>query len=1276
MPSIKEIDRFKSQVYALGGEPDERKALGLPPLDIQPPKSIVDEGLSELLGGMPLGASESEAPEGQPDLLADILGSEPKQQSNVNPEEMSLDDLISGMGGGPPVSFDTDDFLAQMAQGDAALAQEGAEPEPFPAEEGPAADQDLSGGLGESFAPDFGDLNLADLGMSSDTRDVTGSGLPDLDEALIPEGRGSREPQEISFDDIPSPGSMGPEDDFLKSMTQDLGPQAAASTGDIEEAEPVEEAEALEELDGGKADPFGGISLDNLVSEEGLAGEIDHAGTEIWDSSSDPFMGDFLLKGDLSEDMRGLAETTESDVEAFDVSKEADEFSLDDFGYYGGDEEFVDNEAVLNPNAVFQIPETIEKPISITESEFEQLQENLNLYPLNLKIAIEEVLSGEKDAPTAQLNRLVRELVAGISPRAMAKLVGQIIDKKIEIPPGYEKGTGEQFRARQRSLIYQAQQVLLPILIRFAMISAGAAAVLLAVGYFVYRPLRANWLYQRGFEELREGRVQESENYFVEALGMNDDPNWYLIYAAEYLRQENILDARIKYLQLLRPAYPLDATGLQLRPQQPSTVLRDLEQMGYGGGDLLGLRLAPPAVQGIRPITFLRPHRQGFIDWARAEWDKGFDGRSADKHFLVAENLLFRVKDARANDPDVMLTLGDLYLDWARSFQDDRRGGLIRFNPRDRLALRREANRQYTDYARTYGQDAAITYRWVQYFMEEELTPENTPIVYREMERLRSSIMDKPNLRPNGLVLANWAGWHFDQEIRRIAQLGLPQDLEARIRNTAAAGRGRASQLLEEDIPQREATGREDFKIYFYYPANYQRALSDVDFRPQIYVHYRTPSGQLQEPFGPRENPARMEIIPGGGGWYTMDLTRVGIPLGQEVLVAISLDGRSLTGNKEFARDRTGWLYIEEGFPMWFLQEPSIKGQGRLVTRTQPIPEISQQELQRFRDWLLDAQNGSDAAVPEIHFQLARYFRISGQVSEEQKALAAADFFFRQLDAREQRRPERLALRIENLVRIGELQRQQGRTSLAESTFQEARTLYESAQSLGLWQGKQEQARLYGYLGDLYFLHAGEWGLALSFYDKAMALGALTPSQRYRRAIAHYQQGRFPEALSQLFLLERSREFRKNPNLRYSLAATLFRLGNYSTAMELYTELYNEMRAVVGRITDWQPQERDRDRELAENYYRVMNNLAVTQFHAVTGRDRSHPGFGSVLALITEAKSVEDAIARRLGPNPEELERTPEIGLVGLNMQVLLGGTEDPLIFPTLPLSPDSKTFF
>lgn len=1261
MPSIKDIDVFKSRVYQLGGEPDERRSQGLPPLDIKPPPAQLEEDVARLLGEMPLAPpspSEESAPleEGPPDLLGDFFASASSrtEEPQRRPEDFTLDELIAGMGG--------EDLEAVGSLG----------PEPIStAGEFEGGMDDLGAGIG---GPEVAsDLGLPDLTPEPATaREPVGESLEEL-LASAPQGAGE-ETEEIPLASVEEvgPAEVSPEvapaeaeESATNLLDQDLTELLAKDISEVAEL-----SEELPTGEGGEA--LGAEELGELSVEQDLAG-VDHTGSEIWDAG-EGLLSDFFLKGDLAEEMRGLAETTEKDVEAFDESKEAEEFSLDEFGFYGAEEDFVGGEAVLEPQAVFQVPETIERPISLTPAEFERLKKNLDLYPLNLKIAIEEALV-EKDLSTADANKLVRNLVSGVSAKAMAKMVGDLIGRRIEIPRGYAKGLGEEFEARQASLIYQAQRIILPILMRFTALSAAVGLVLAAVGFLIYRPARAHWLYSRGLEELRQGRAAEAEKLFLEAVGTNDVPSWYITYAEEYLEQENLEGARIKFLQLLRAAYPQDRAGLLLQPQRPERVIQDLERIGYGGVDVLGLGLRPPVVTEVRPMRFLRPHREGLIRWALAEMEQGFDGKSADKHFKLAEALLFRAKDLDASNPQTLIAQGDLYRAWARSLGNATRQSLIRFDLRTRAELRQEANRSYTEYTSRWDQDALITYRWVEYFMEEELTPENTPTVFREMARLRSSIQEKPQLRPTGRVLASWAGWHLDREVERLSRLGQVQDWEARLRSAVGHSPGRAAALLEEELPLREATGLEEFKIYFHYRANYQRALTDNNYRPQIYVQYRTPSGQVREPLGPRENPARMEIIPGGGGWYVADLTKVGIPPGQPVLVTFLFEGKSLTGNKEFLRDRTGWLYMDGVYPMWFPQEPSIEGRPLMVNRSPPPPEVSQQDLQMFRDWLLAAQNGPDAAVPEIHFQLARYFRVSGQSTEERKALSAADYYFRILSPREQRRSERLADRIETLVRIGELQRQDGQTAQAERTFQEARGLFESAQRLGLWEGQPVQARLYGYLGDLYFFHGGDWAQALAYYDRALSLGAITPPQRYRRAVALYQRGRYTEALEQFFILERSRQYRKNPNVRYALAATFFRLQNYVTAAELYGELYQELKAVVERIADWQPQERERDRELAENYYRVMNNLAAARFFAETGGDRGHPAFGDILALITEAKTVEDALARRFGPDPEELVRSPEIGLVGMNMQELLGGGADPLIFPSLPLSPDSKTF-
>ncbi|GEM_PF-6236336 len=1219
MPSIAAIDKFKTLVYQMGGEPEARQHEGLAPLDIRPPESQVDQGLADLLVDMPV-SDESQTPgnvleDAQPDIMADLFGDSPSS-GNTGSSELSLDDLISGMGE-TTAPDDGMDFLNEMSGGMVDTPEISEE------------------------APDTGsDFNLEgmDFGSLDD---------PEPEKSVVeepfapPSGSG-----EILEDDFFS--NFGGDDTETESL------KAEPESFDAEEVEEASEAEDTAEVS-----------------------ENDFTGADIWGDGTDISLDNDYLTGEIDSEMMGLAEATESEVESFDESAEVDEFNLDDFGaeYSGSTDDFVNDEAVLNPSAFFQAPDTVSRPITITDEEFQRLQDNLNLYPLNLKIAVEELL-GEKELRTEDANNLVRQILNGVSIKVMAGLAGKLLERKIEIPAGYEKGSGELLQLQQSSIIYHARRVLLPVLLRFAFLTAALGLLVFLLGTFLYRPIRANSLYEEGFAALQKGDETLSEDFFLKALGMNDYPPWYLIYAQEYTRQGDLDAARIKFLQLLRPAYGLGNSQLSLLPQRPEIVIQDLQRMGYTGADILSAGFPEKAeITEVKRVFFLRPYREAFIQWAQMEAFSGFDGTSSDKHYLVAENLLRRALDLIQNDKQSLLFMGDIYRAWAASLLDERRPGLIRFTNRDYSTLRRSANRVYTEYMTVYENDNAVKFRWIEYFIEEPPQAGSYSQALTEMRRLQQGMNEKPELRPGGLLLAKWAGWFMDRENERLAQLALPVNQEARIRNSLTQGRTGSQALLEETLPLRDATGMEDFQIFFYYPVSYQNALGDQEFWPQVYVSYNSASGQLREPFGPRENPARMQIIPGGGGWYTADLVQAGIAPGQEILVTFLKDGRTLTGNREFSRDRSGWLVMEDGFPMWYPSEPFIKGQGFLVSRTPIVDEVTQEDIQTFRDWLLEAQAGTDGSVPEIHFELGRFFRLSGQLVEEQKALSATDYYFRVLEPVQQRKSERVATRIETLVRIGEIQRQSGATTQAEKTFQEARGLFESSQELGLWFGEKDQARLFGYLGDLFFLDSGEWNVALSFYDKALGFGALSIEQRYRRAVSLYQQNRFSDALDEFFRLERTNSLRGNQNLRYSLASTLYRLGNYGTANEFFLELYDELRSVVSRITNWQPAERDADRVLAVSYYKVMNNLAAAQFYALAGKDRDHPAFGEILNLIVEAKAVEDALGRRFGSNPEELVRLPEDGLVGLNMKELLSGDLDPLIFPSLPLSLDSESF-
>src|SRR6516164_8356336 len=96
MPSIEAVEQFKTIVQGLSREPEIRAQQGLPPEEILPPASQLDD-LADLFGGLPgLGDSPSEAsPASETDEgsessdLDDLFGAEPEEAAGP-----SLDDLL------------------------------------------------------------------------------------------------------------------------------------------------------------------------------------------------------------------------------------------------------------------------------------------------------------------------------------------------------------------------------------------------------------------------------------------------------------------------------------------------------------------------------------------------------------------------------------------------------------------------------------------------------------------------------------------------------------------------------------------------------------------------------------------------------------------------------------------------------------------------------------------------------------------------------------------------------------------------------------------------------------------------------------------------------------------------------------------------------------------------------------------------------------------------------------------------------------------------------
>ncbi len=291
-----------------------------------------------------------------------------------------------------------------------------------------------------------------------------------------------------------------------------------------------------------------------------------------------------------------------------------DEFSLGDFGAEFGVLEETgeqEDESALNPALdVSGPPPTASEgglpSMELSEDEFERLRQTLANLPLNVKIAAEEVIGDERGSP-AQIEELVRMLVEGASTRRIADHCSRCLNREIRVPRGYEKRTGVEFERDKESFAYQFRENILPVL-RVVALTGIAAALLIFLGYrFVYQPLRARNMYERGLDAIEQGEYQAGNQWFDRAVDVWRVKDRYYQYAETFIAERQYLRAEEKYDQLLT-AYPGD--------------------------------------------------KKGILDYA--EFEAEILG-----NYGKAEELLNRILEEERNDYDALLASGDNYMAWA-----------------------------------------------------------------------------------------------------------------------------------------------------------------------------------------------------------------------------------------------------------------------------------------------------------------------------------------------------------------------------------------------------------------------------------------------------------------------------------------------------------------------------------------------------------------------------------------------------------------------------------
>lgn len=246
-------------------------------------------------------------------------------------------------------------------------------------------------------------------------------------------------------------------------------------------------------------------------------------------------------------------------------------------------------------------------PNTLTDEQYKKFIKNLSFYPLNVRMAVEELIVKNEFTDEAEF-AIIQKVLKRVSARSLASELEKMLDIAIPVPRDFERRTAEEYEAYKSSFQYQLSNKIIP----GAVLSVGALIVFFFmfqfVHYFVYNPARANSLYRQGYKLLESENYPQSEVKFTEATKFQHIKKWFFRYAQGYREHKQYIRAEQMYKNILYCFNHDKAAGLEYAEME-------------------------------------------YKDLANYE---------------NAEQILLRdVLDYHINDPDGILMLGDNYLEWA-----------------------------------------------------------------------------------------------------------------------------------------------------------------------------------------------------------------------------------------------------------------------------------------------------------------------------------------------------------------------------------------------------------------------------------------------------------------------------------------------------------------------------------------------------------------------------------------------------------------------------------
>jgi hypothetical protein len=342
--------------------------------------------------------------------------------------------------------------------------------------------------------------------------------------------------------------------------------------------------------------------------------------------------------------------------------------------------------------------------------------------------------------------------------------------------------------------------------------------------------------------------------------------------------------------------------------------------------------------------------------------------------------------------------------------------------------------------------------------------------------------------------------------------------------------------------------------------------------------------------------------------------------------------------------------------------------------------------------------------LAEVHYNLARYYRIVKSTGDEKLAL---DAVVRSLKNTDPLTRKRLSIEIDTYTRRGEFFYRNGEFIAAEKDLQTAISLVEQNQRMKLIGKERLFGRPYAALGDLYYYVQSDLANASVQYQNAIANQFTDPGLSYKIGFIQYaghdykgalasfasteDQSAYPSGNEELAsaapgetgaAAERAPAGAASPaapavpataapplaqapqNLLFALGNCFFQRGDFFAAQGYFLGLLDRLESKKAAIGNLLPLEVPEHRALMDNLVKVNNNLGVTMIRLAerTGDRRKR---SEALVYLTAAAQIADSLARA----PDTVLRSETRSVPSLNMKGILYPTSDFVlqIFQALP---------